>query len=154
MLQIVKNQSDILNKLGIEALNPMQQAARETILSGAETVLLSPTGTGKTLAFLLPLVEELDASMREVQALILVPSRELALQIEGVVRQMGTGFKANAVYGGRSGYQDKIDLKHPASHPDWHAWTHRRPFTAQQFLNGENKDAGPGRIRQIARSGL
>lgn len=112
MLHNFKNQTDILKKLSIEELNPMQQAARETILSVAETILLSPTGTGKTLAFLLPLVEELDASMREVQALILVPSRELALQIEGVVRQMGTGFKANAVYGGRSGYQDKIDLKH------------------------------------------
>ncbi len=112
MSQIVKNQSDILKKLGIEALNPMQEAAGKAILTGAETVLLSPTGTGKTLAFLLPLIEGLDASIHEVQALILVPSRELAKQIEGVVRQMGTGYKANAVYGGRSGYQDKIDLKH------------------------------------------
>ncbi len=112
MSQIVKNQSDILNKLGIETLNPMQQAAGKAIMSGAETILLSPTGTGKTLAFLLPLLEGLDADIREVQALILVPSRELAMQVEGVVRQMGTGFKANAVYGGRSGYQDKIDLKH------------------------------------------
>jgi len=112
MSQIVKNQSDILKKLGIEALNPMQEAAGKAILTSAETVLLSPTGTGKTLAFLLPLIEGLDASIHEVQALILVPSRELAKQIEGVVRQMGTGYKANAVYGGRSGYQDKIDLKH------------------------------------------
>jgi len=47
-----------------------------------------------------------------LQALILVPTRELAQQIESVVRRMGAGFKVNAVYGGRSGSLDKIDLKH------------------------------------------
>ncbi len=90
----------------------MQEEARLAIQSGKDIVLLSPTGTGKTLAFLLPIVETLDAGCPEVQVLILVPSRELALQIEQVIREMGTGFKTNAFYGGRAGSQDKIDLKH------------------------------------------
>src|SRR5690606_20572496 len=76
------------------------------------TVILSPTGTGKTLAFLLPLIERLDPECKEVQALILVPSRELAIQIEQVIRNMGTGYKVNAVYGGRAMSKDKIELKH------------------------------------------
>lgn len=106
------NQKNILDKLSIETLNPMQKEAQSTILSNAEVVLLSPTGTGKTVAFLLPVIAGLDTDCTEIQALIVVPSRELALQIEQVIRQMGTGFKTNAVYGGRAGSQDKIDLKH------------------------------------------
>ena len=90
----------------------MQQEALATIPKASETMVLSPTGTGKTLAFLLPLLSTLDPKCHEVQALILAPSRELALQIEQVIRKMGAGFKANAVYGGRAGSQDKIDLKH------------------------------------------
>jgi superfamily II DNA/RNA helicase len=109
----VKNQRAILNKLGIEALNEMQLAAHHAIYSSSEIVLLSPTGTGKTLAFLLPVTSEFDSAVEGVQALILVPSRELAIQIEQVARDMGSGYKINAVYGGRSGTRDKIELKHP-----------------------------------------
>lgn len=112
MSNILKNQQNILHKLSIEKLNPMQEEAASVIGANSEIVLLSPTGTGKTLAFLLPLIAELDAKCLEVQALIVVPSRELALQIEQVVREMGTGYKVNAVYGGRSGQKDKIELKH------------------------------------------
>ncbi len=112
MTHTKKNQQDILSKLGIKNLNRMQEEAIRTIQKKADTILLSPTGTGKTLAFLLPLVSSLDTDCNEVQALILVPSRELAQQIEQVVRNMGSGFKCNAVYGGRSGFQDKQDLKH------------------------------------------
>lgn len=108
-----KNQADILQKLGIEELNPMQLEAEKALAKGGDVILLSPTGTGKTLAFLLPLVAQLNTEITEVQMLIVVPSRELALQIEQVVREMGTGFKANAVYGGRAFGQDKLDLKHP-----------------------------------------
>ena len=106
------NQQAILDKLGIAALNPMQQEAGKVIPNHSETILLSPTGTGKTLAYLLPVILGLDSDCREVQLLIVVPSRELAMQTEQVVRSMGAGFKANAIYGGRAGSQDKIDLKH------------------------------------------
>lgn len=101
-----------MDKLKIEALNPMQKEVYPAINSVRDVVLLSPTGTGKTLAYLLPVIEKLDAACTGIQVLILVPSRELAIQIEQVVREMGTGHKVNAVYGGRAGYQDKMDLKH------------------------------------------
>ena len=107
-----KDQSEILEKLGIEHLKKMQLEAIETISTSSELILLSPTGSGKTLAFLLPLLQFLDKDLEEVQALILVPSRELATQIEQVCRQMGTGFKVNAIYGGRSVSKDKMELQH------------------------------------------
>jgi superfamily II DNA/RNA helicase len=91
----------------------MQEEAQQAIHSGSEIVLLSPTGTGKTLAFMLPIIAELDAKCADVQVLILVPSRELAIQIEQVIREMGTGYKTNAFYGGRNFSKDKMDLNTP-----------------------------------------
>lgn len=113
MSKNIKNQQGILDKLGIKELNPMQEETQLAIHSFPEVVLLSPTGTGKTLAFLLPIIASLDPECKDVQALIIVPSRELAIQIEQVVREMGTGYKTNAVYGGRVRSKDKIELKHP-----------------------------------------
>ncbi|WP_299253864.1 DEAD/DEAH box helicase [uncultured Aquimarina sp.] len=112
MSSIIKNQKHILQKLGIDMLNPMQEEAKLAISSSDNVVLLSPTGTGKTVAFLLPIIDALDSDCDEIQTLVLVPSRELAIQIEQVARDMGTGYKVNAVYGGRSGSQDKLDLRH------------------------------------------
>lgn len=106
------NQVNILEKFNISELKPMQKEALEIIPSSSDTIIISPTGSGKTLAFLLPLIQEIDPECKEVQILIIVPSRELAIQIEQVARDMGSGLKINAVYGGRSGVQDKIDLKH------------------------------------------
>ena len=106
------NQQQILGKLGITKLNAMQQEAMNTIPKSPNTVLLSPTGSGKTMAFLLPIIQQLDPDCNEIQALILVPSRELAIQIEQVMRKMGSGYKVNAVYGGRAGSKDKLELKH------------------------------------------
>lgn len=111
-MSTIKSQQEILDKLKIETLNPMQQAAAQAIGKSSQVVLLSPTGTGKTLAFALPVIQSLDPEEAEVQVLILVPTRELAIQIEQVFREMGTGFKVNAVYGGRAGSKDKEDLKH------------------------------------------
>ncbi|WP_179319916.1 DEAD/DEAH box helicase [Winogradskyella helgolandensis] len=112
MANNIKAQQDILEKLNIYALNPMQESALASIEANEKTILLSPTGTGKTLAFLLPLLETLNPECEEVQALIIVPSRELAIQIETVIRNMGSGYKANAIYGGRAISKDKIELKH------------------------------------------
>lgn len=112
MIQSIKSQEEILQKLGITELNAMQVAANEAILEHPELVVLSPTGSGKTLAFALPLISLLDAAVSELQALIVVPTRELALQIEQVIREMGSGYKINAVYGGRAGAKDKIELLH------------------------------------------
>lgn len=89
----------ILQNLDIKALNPMQEAAIAAARTG-DVVVLSPTGSGKTLAFLLAILERLDAQNQGVQALILVPSRELALQIERVFKSMVTGYKVACCYGG------------------------------------------------------
>lgn len=115
MGSIQKTQEDILAKLNIYALNEMQEKAIAVIKTTTNTILLSPTGTGKTLAFLLPTLQIIDGNIAATQALILVPSRELAIQIEQVLREMGTGLKVNAVYGGRSMAKDKIELKHTPS---------------------------------------
>lgn len=102
----------ILERLQIKELNAMQQAAL-AVPATKDLILLSPTGSGKTLAFLLPLLKCLKPSIEGVQALVVVPSRELALQIEQVFKQMGTGFKANCCYGGHSTRVEKNNLSHP-----------------------------------------
>ncbi|AMM52309.1 helicase [Rufibacter sp. DG15C] len=102
----------ILNSLKIAALNEMQEAAL-TAARANDMVLLSPTGSGKTLGFLLPLLEQLQPNYNGVQALILVPTRELALQIEQVFRQMGAGFKIVCSYGGNSTNTEKRSLANP-----------------------------------------
>ena len=112
MANSIKNQQDILTKLNIHALNPMQEEAVSVIETTTNTIILSPTGTGKTLAFSLPLLKALNPESEEIQALIFVPSRELAIQIEQVIRSMGSGYKVNAVYGGRPMSKDKIEIKH------------------------------------------
>ena len=110
-----KNQhsNNLLLNLGIETLNEMQVAAQEAILSDANVLLLSPTGSGKTLAFLLPIFEMLIPEIKSVQCLILVPSRELALQIEQVWKKMGTDFKVNVCYGGHSIETEIKNLSNP-----------------------------------------
>ncbi|MGZ3757379.1 MAG: DEAD/DEAH box helicase [Mucilaginibacter sp.] len=101
-----------LDKLGITALNQMQHAALNAAAK-SDVILLSPTGSGKTLGFLLPLLGLLDDDNPLVQALILVPSRELALQIEQVFKNMGSGFKVNCCYGGHATKIEKNNLVQP-----------------------------------------
>jgi len=103
--------SKILQSLEINALNDMQEACLEAAKQ-KDVILLSPTGSGKTLAFLLPVLQRLKTDVKGVQALILVPSRELALQIEQVWRQMGTGLKVNCCYGGHATRIEKNNLAH------------------------------------------
>lgn len=90
----------ILSNMGIAALNKMQEKALATIPAEAETLLLSPTGSGKTLAYLLPLAQTLRADQKGIQAVVVVPARELALQIGQVFQQMGTGLRYSCCYGG------------------------------------------------------
>ena len=104
-------QSDILHNLKIEQLTPMQEAACKAYQEDRDLVLLSPTGSGKTLAFLLPLVQSLRTDAEGVQAVVLVPSRELALQIETVFKTMGTPFKAMSCYGGRPAMEEHRTMK-------------------------------------------
>jgi superfamily II DNA/RNA helicase len=101
----------ILNSVGFEKLNEMQLASLEANAKNDNVVLLSATGSGKTLAFLLPLLESLDPEVNNVQALIIVPSRELAIQIDDVFRKMQTGFKVTLCYGGHKRETEENNLK-------------------------------------------
>lgn len=90
----------------------MQEAAIAAAKK-SDLILLSPTGSGKTLGFLLPLLGLLNADIKTVQAMILVPSRELALQIEQVFKAMCSGFKVNCCYGGHDVKIELNNLSHP-----------------------------------------
>ncbi len=103
----------ILSNLKIESLNPMQEASLEANKQHDNVLLLSATGSGKTLAFLLPILQLLDASNKQTQALIIVPSRELAQQIEDVFRRMATGFKITSCYGGHKRETEENNLIEP-----------------------------------------
>lgn len=102
---------EILQKLGIQDLNAMQQDMMQAFRKHDNLVLLSPTGSGKTLAYLLPLFEMLRADASGVQAMVIVPSRELALQTLKVVKDSGTPLRACAVYGGRPAMEESRSMK-------------------------------------------
>lgn len=91
---------DILTALDIDALNEMQQAAIEATAAHDNVAIIAATGSGKTLAFLLPVVRSVVPDFKTTQAMIVVPSRELALQIESVFKKMRTGLKVSCCYGG------------------------------------------------------
>jgi len=107
------NQKILLQNLGIENLNEMQWETQKSVLKNENTLLLSPTGSGKTIAFLLPILQLLEENIHAVQCLILVPSRELGLQIEQVWKKMGTNFKVNICYGGHSIQTELNNLSNP-----------------------------------------
>ncbi|MFY8021973.1 MAG: DEAD/DEAH box helicase [Bacteroidia bacterium] len=107
------NLNPILANFQIEELNEMQNATFNAFGKNADLQIISPTGSGKTLAFLLPLLTQLQPDREGVQAIIVVPTRELALQIEQVFKQMGTGFKINCCYGGHPMRIEKNNLSHP-----------------------------------------
>lgn len=83
--------ADVLKKQGIEAPMQVQSAVIPKALGGGSLVTQAPTGTGKTLAYLLPALQKIDASAREVQVVILAPTYELAMQIANVARDLSQG---------------------------------------------------------------
>ena len=103
--------NETLQRLGIEQLNAMQQDTMQAYRKAESLVLLSPTGSGKTLAYLLPLLQTLNAKCKTVQALVIVPSRELALQTHEVVRQTGSAIRSIAVYGGRPAMEEHRSMR-------------------------------------------
>ncbi len=110
-LQLNEYQQSALTRLAVEALTPMQEAALTACRNHNDMILLSPTGTGKTLAYLLPLIEHLHLGVEGVQAMVIVPSRELALQIDSVVKSMALPWKAMSVYGGRAAMDEHRSMR-------------------------------------------
>ena len=94
---------EILQRMGFTELTHMQKSMYEEVLKGKDTVLLSPTGSGKTMAFLLPIITKLEATSTKdnLQILVIVPSRELAQQTDDVFKRMKTSFRSLALHGGR-----------------------------------------------------
>ena len=106
------NENEILRKLGIEALSKMQVGMKNAMLErNGDVVLLSATGSGKTLAYLLPLVKMLDAKAGTLQAVVIVPGRELALQSHEVFKGMGSGLRSMCLYGGRPTMDEHRELR-------------------------------------------
>ncbi|MEX1189132.1 MAG: DEAD/DEAH box helicase [Bacteroidia bacterium] len=105
----------ILKSQNFSELNPMQQ---EVIALGPDVkdiVLLAPTGSGKTIAYLTRLIFELQENSKEVQALIISPARELVIQIESVFKSLKTGFSSCVCYGG---HNSRIEQNRLAENPD------------------------------------
>ena len=90
-----------ISRIGIDSLNAMQQDMLEASRRHHTTVLLSPTGSGKTLAYLLPVLERIDAAVPSLQAVVLVPSRELAMQTAAVAKAICPDSRPMAYYAGR-----------------------------------------------------
>lgn len=113
MINLDKTQ--LLKGLNITQQNEMQLVAEKAIASEKDVMILSPTGSGKTVAFLLPLIQNLKKDLKQVQVLVIVPSRELALQIEQVFRKFQSGFKVSCIYGGHSTKTESLSLSETPS---------------------------------------
>lgn len=110
------NYNEIFRRLGIAELNVMQQETIEASRHNDQIVLLSPTGSGKTLAYLFPLVDRIDVKSVEVQAVVVVPSRELAKQTQQVLQQMMPEVRSVAVYGGRAAMDEHRTIRGKQPH--------------------------------------
>lgn len=107
-----KQQIDnVLSNIGFSELNELQQETLQKSETERNLLILSQTGSGKTFAFLLPLFLKLHSDSKDIQAVVLAPSRELAIQIEGVFRAMKTNFKVLTCYGGHAMSVEKKSLK-------------------------------------------
>ncbi|HVU97939.1 MAG TPA: DEAD/DEAH box helicase [Puia sp.] len=100
MILTLETIKEMLGRLRIDELNELQRAALDAGQQDGDLILLAATGSGKTLGFLLPVLARMEDGVAATQALIVVPSRELAIQIEQVVKTMGTGLKVTCCYGG------------------------------------------------------
>ena len=136
-------ESEIINairqKLGIESLNPMQKKMAESTNSN-DVILLSPTGSGKTIAFTIPMLKNLRASNGRVQAIVIAPSRELTIQIAKVVQAIASEVKVTCCYGGHNFEDEKNSL---SVVPDIIVST---PGRLLDHINRGNVDVYPTRI--------
>lgn len=103
-LGVIPALTEVLNKQGIKVAIPVQEKAIPAIFKGRDVIAKSQTGTGKTLAYLLPLVQRIQTERDEVQALILTPTRELSKQVFDVLKSLASvrGVDAADVIGGRT----------------------------------------------------
>ena len=109
-INLNKQLKNAIDDLGFHQQTPIQEETYSKILGGKDLVGIAQTGTGKTAAFSLPILEKIDLDNNQVQAIILSPTRELAIQIARNIEEFSTnlkGFRVAAVYGG-SDINDQI----------------------------------------------
>ena len=112
-LKLSTNLLKALSDLGFEETTPIQEAAFPVVMSGSDVVGIAQTGTGKTFAYLLPILNSLSFSKEtHPRAIVLVPTRELVVQVVEEVRKLGTyaSTRVLGVYGGTSMNRDKDAL--------------------------------------------
>ncbi len=110
------NIDEITEKLSI-TMSQMQRAVAAAIVEGSGNVeVLSPTGSGKTLAYLLPLAQLIDNTSDELQAIVIVPGRELAIQSAEVLASLKVGIRGYACHGGRSAMDEHRELRKVMPH--------------------------------------
>ncbi|MDX5435598.1 MAG: DEAD/DEAH box helicase [Pontibacter sp.] len=105
-----------LKELNYTSPTPIQASAIPLLLQGQDVAGQAETGSGKTAAFGLPLLQSIKPELQQVQALILVPTRELALQVRQELKPYAKGItnlKISAFYGGHSFSQERASLAHP-----------------------------------------
>jgi ATP-dependent RNA helicase DeaD len=129
-----------LGTMGISQPSPIQARAIPVLLAGKDVIGQARTGSGKTLAFGLPLIERCDHAQRAVQALVLVPTRELASQVGDVLARLGQPkrLRVTLLYGGRSLVPERRAL---TAGPHAGSPAPGQPDTARRA------HAGPGRGR-------
>ncbi len=113
----MKTINELTEKIGINHLNEMQGAVVKAIQHTNDNIMvLSPTGSGKTLAYILPLVCMVDSASDDLQAIVNVPGRELALQSLNVLRSLGNDVRGYACYGGRPTMDEHRQLRQLKPH--------------------------------------
>jgi ATP-dependent RNA helicase DeaD len=94
-----------LEKIGYETPSPIQEQCITHLLAGKDVIGQAQTGTGKTAAFSLPLLDNVDIKSKNTQILVLAPTRELAIQVSEAMKTYAAGFKGLdvlSIYGGQS----------------------------------------------------
>ncbi|WP_064093304.1 DEAD/DEAH box helicase [Rossellomorea aquimaris] len=108
----------ILKKSGINTPTPIQEKVIPTLLKGKDVIAKAQTGTGKTYAYVLPMLEKAQKNRHHIQGLILTPTRELAIQITNEIKKITKdmkGFEVLSIYGGKSHEDEIVQLQQNAS---------------------------------------
>ena len=115
-LQIHPAVLQAVSDVGYETPSAIQAATIPALLAGSDVVGLAQTGTGKTAAFAIPILSKIDTASRDTQALVLAPTRELALQVAEAFSRYGAHLKINVlpIYGGSSYVPQLAGLKRGA----------------------------------------
>ena len=112
-LGIKQDLIDLLSKNGIKTPTPIQEKTIPNIIGGKDIIGEAQTGTGKTLAFLLPMIQGIDVEKKQIQGLIMAPTRELAIQITEEAKKLSGPFGINilAIYGGQDVFKQLRKLE-------------------------------------------